>query len=275
MSEPRTRSRMTPFVQASIALHALAIPAVAFWPRRWPWIAGTLVADHCVVLAAGLFPKSAMLGPNLVRSRTARGDRSVILTFDDGPDPAVTPKVLDLLDARGATASFFCIGRRVERFPELAQEIIRRGHRIENHSHTHRLTFFFHTPSTLEREVLACQHAVERATGRAPVYFRAPAGIRSPLLQPVLARAGLALASWTRRGFDTVARDPVPVAARLTAALAPGDVLLLHDGAGATGEPRRAIVLEALPRVLDAIDDAGLRGRSWPDERQPSVAAHD
>jgi peptidoglycan/xylan/chitin deacetylase (PgdA/CDA1 family) len=253
----------TPFVRGSIALHAAAVPAVAVWPQQWPWVAGCLVTDHCVVLAAGLFPRSAMLGPNLVRSASAQEAGAVVLTFDDGPDPAVTPRVLDLLDARRATATFFCIGERVARCPELAQEIVRRGHRIENHTYTHRMTFFFHAPSTLEREVASCQDAVVRACGRAPAYFRAPAGIRSPLLQSVLGRRGLTLASWTRRGFDTFAREADSVVARLTRGLRAGDVLLLHDGADAAHERRGKIALEALPRVLDAIEGAGLRATSW------------
>ena len=249
-----------PLIRASLGLHVAAIPAVAIAPRHWPWVAGTLVADHCALAAAGLFPRSGLLGPNLVRCERARLAHQVVLTFDDGPDPAVTPAVLDLLDAHGAKASFFCIGERVARFPELATEIAARGHRIENHTYTHRNGFYFHLPRTLEREIKACQDVVQRACGAAPVLFRAPAGIRSPLLAPALARANLDLASWTRRGFDTVARDPASVVSRLTRGLAAGDILVLHDGARHPRAGRERVVLDALPRVLDAIAAAGLRG---------------
>src|SRR5262245_8003220 len=159
-------------------------------------------------------PRSELLGRNLVRSAAAERAGAVALTFDDGPDPDVTPGVLDLLDRHGSRASFFCIGERAVRHADLASEIARRGHRLENHSHTHRTGFFFHTPGALDREIGACQEALVRAAGRAPAFFRAPAGIRSPLLDAALARAGLELASWTRRGFDTIARDPAGVASR-------------------------------------------------------------
>lgn len=255
-----------PLVGASFALHAAAVPAVALAPRRWPLIAGALVANHCALLAAGLTPRSALLGPNLVRSETAAAAGAVVLTFDDGPDPAVTPRVLDLLATRGASATFFCIGERVRRHSDLVGEIARRGHRVENHTQTHRNLFFFHFPATLERELAACQEAVERASGRGPAFFRAPAGIRSPLLQGVLTRTGLRLASWTRRGFDTVARDPAAVAARLARGLAAGDVLVLHDGAAHPRPGRDRVVLEALPRVLDAIAARGLRVTALMDE---------
>jgi peptidoglycan-N-acetylglucosamine deacetylase len=268
MSAHAAKPGWTPMVGASIALHAAAVPAVAVAPRHWPWVAGALVANHCVLLGAGLAPRSAALGPNVVRSAAAASAGAVVLTFDDGPDPAVTPRILDLLDARRAAATFFCIGERVARHPDLVREIARRGHRVENHTQTHPNLFFFHFPGTLEREIAACQDAVVHACDRAPTYFRAPAGIRSPLLQGVLARADLRLASWTRRGFDTVARDPVAVAARLTRGMAAGDVLLLHDGAAHPREGRERVVLEALPRVLDAIAAAGLRASPLSDDAE-------
>lgn len=247
-----------PLIGASLALHAAALPTAALVPRLWPWIVGTLVADHLVILAGGLAPRSALLGPNLVRSDAAAASGGVVVSFDDGPDPVVTPRVLDLLDAHGAFATFFCIGERVARYPDLAVEIVRRGHRVENHSHRHRPLFYFHRPARLEREIAGCQDAIARACGRTPAYFRSPAGIRSPLLHGALARCGLQLVSWTRRGFDTVAHDPARVASRLTRGLAAGDVLVLHDGGG-------RVVLEALPRVLDTIAAAGLRAVALAD----------
>jgi len=259
MSGPDARMPLTPLIGTSLALHAAALPTAAIAPERWPWIVGALVADHLVILGGGLAPRSALLGPNVVRSEAAAASGGVVLTFDDGPDPAVTPRVLDQLDAHRASATFFCIGERVARCPELAQELVHRGHRVENHTHSHRALFFFHRPSSLDREIAACQEAVAQACGRVPSYFRAPAGIRSPLLQGALRRSGLKLVSWTRRGFDTVARDPAHVAARLTRGMRAGDVIVLHDGSSHSRSTARPMVTEALPRVLDAIAAAGLR----------------
>lgn len=251
--------RLSPFLRASVALHAAAIPALVWAPNRWPWIAGALVVDHQITIAGGLLPRSALLGPNLRRSRAAEAAGAVVLTFDDGPDPVVTPKVLDALDERNAKATFFCIGAHAARHRTLAAEIALRGHRLENHSHTHSNGFCFFPPAKLDREIGRCQEELQRASGRVPSFFRAPAGIRSPLLEAALVRAGLRLASWTRRGFDAVARDPAAVAARLTRNLRAGDVVLLHDGARHPHPGRERVVLEALPRVLDAIAAAGLR----------------
>ena len=96
-------------------------------------------------------------------------------------------------------------------------------------------------------------------TGQAPRFFRAPAGLRSPLLDPVLSRLGLRLATWTRRGFDTGVRDPERVTRRLLRGLGAGHILLLHDGHAARGPDGEPLLLRVLPDVLEAVAAAGLR----------------
>jgi len=260
MSGPDTSFRVPPFLAASGLLHLTALASFAFAPGWWRLATACLVADHAALTAAGLWPRSRLIGPNLVRlpaDRAAAGE--VALTFDDGPDPEVTPAVLDLLDRHGARASFFAIGRQAEARPELVAEIARRGHRVENHSYRHTHRFALLGPWAAGRELDRAQRILTAAAGRPPVWFRAPAGLRGPLLELVLAPRGLRLASWTRRGFDTVSGDPARVAARLTRGLRGGDVLLLHDGGGALTAEGRPVVLAALPRLLAAIAEQGLR----------------
>lgn len=252
-------------LRGSVAFHAFAAASALVWPDRWPWLAGALVANHSALVVAGLTPRSRWLGPNLTRlPEGASASGEVALTFDDGPDPATTPEVLRILSSRGATASFFCVGERVERSKQLAAEIVREGHRVENHTYRHSPAFFFHSPRTLRDELERCSAAVAEATGRAPIWFRAPAGFRGPLLQPTLEDQGLSLASWTRRGFDAFERDPKRVVRRLTRNLRARDILLLHDGSSARTASGRPVALEALPAVLDALDAAGLRAVPLP-----------
>jgi len=251
-----------PLLRASAVVHAAALGAVVARPALWPWAAVAVAADHLALVGASLAPRSGLLGPNL-RRLPARPDTAdaVALTFDDGPDPRVTPVVLDLLAGAGARASFFCIGRRARQHPDLVAEIVRRGHRVENHSDLHRHDFAFLPPRALARDLERAQASLAAAAGRAPMWFRAPAGFRNPWLGPVLARRGLRLASWTRRGFDTVSRDPRAVVARLTRGLAARDILLLHDRADAAGW---AVTPEALPRLLDRLGERGLRAIAIP-----------
>jgi len=260
VSGRREAYRPPALLAGSIGLHAAGVLALAAAPQQWPAVAGTLVANHVVLAAASLWPKSRWVGPNLVRLPAgAARRREVALTFDDGPDPEVTPRVLELLDGAAARATFFCIGRRAEAHPDLAAEIARRGHTVENHSHTHPHLFACYPRGALRREVERAQEAIAAAAGRAPRLFRAPAGLRNPLLDAVLHRTGLRLVSWTRRGFDAFGKDPKAIARRLLRGLAPRNILLLHDGStvGERGGNRQ--VLEVLPRVLDALAAQGLR----------------
>ena len=257
---PARPYKPTPTIKGSIGLHCLAGAGALVQPELWPWAAGGIAANHAVLTAIGLWPRSALLGPNLRRlppAAAARGE--IAITFDDGPDPEVTPRVLELLDAHGARASFFCIADRVASHAATCREIVQRGHGIENHSHRHSATFAFHGMGGFRREIGSAQQVFERACGRAPRFFRAPAGIRNPLLEPVLHQLGLGLVSWTRRGYDTRSGDADAVAARLTGGLAAGDILLLHDSGSARAPDGTPVVLGALERVLRAAAERGLR----------------
>jgi peptidoglycan/xylan/chitin deacetylase (PgdA/CDA1 family) len=255
-----TSPRQPPLVHASIGLHVFMAGIVTMQPSWWPMALATLVADHAVITAAGLWPTSTWLGPNLRRLSAAAIARSEIaITIDDGPDPEVTPRVLDALDALNARATFFCIGSQVLAHPGIAREIVRRGHAIENHSFHHRHNFSLLGPNGYEREILAAQRAISETVGGTPRFFRAPAGLRNVFLQPVLARHRLELTSWTRRGFDTVKRDVNAVSARLLAGLAPGDILLLHDGHAARSAEGEPVILEALTRLASAANQRSLR----------------
>lgn len=246
-------------------LHAAALATVVLQPALWPWALGAVAGNHLLLSCAVLWPRGRVLGPNITRlpaDAALRGE--VSLNFDDGPDPEVTPRMLDLLDRYRARASFFCVGEKAAAHPDIVREIARRGHSVENHSHRHPHAFAFYGLGGLRREVEKAQAVISRITGRAPEYFRAPAGFRSPLLDPVLARCGLRYVSWTRRGFDTVDGDAAAVLRRLTRGLAAGDVLLLHDVARARTEAGEPIALAVLPALLERLAAAGLKSVPLP-----------
>jgi peptidoglycan/xylan/chitin deacetylase (PgdA/CDA1 family) len=253
-----SRWPVPPLLWATAAIHAGALVLLLAAPTQWAWALAALVINHAVLTAVGLWPRSTALGENLVRLPAAAAARGEIaLTIDDGPDPEVTPAVLDLLDTAGARATFFCIAERAARHPQLVREIVRRGHSVQNHTHAHSHRFSLLGPRGFAREIEAAQHVLSGLTGEAPRFFRAPAGLRNPFLAPVLHRLGLTLASWTRRGYDTRERDPQRVLQRLTRGLAAGDILLLHDGHCARDAQGRPIILAVLPALL-----AELRGRA-------------
>jgi hypothetical protein len=199
-SEGGRRWKPMPVMRASVIVHAAAIVLLAADPQGWPWALGVLAANHFVLFCAALSPNDRLLGPNLSSlpaSAAARGE--ICLTFDDGPNPDVTPSVLDLLDRFQAKASFFCIGEKAAAYPELVREIARRGHSIENHSYDHRSAFAFFGTSWLRRQVEAAQET-HCARWTAAGFLSRSGRISKPASHFVLSNAGLRHVSWTRRG---------------------------------------------------------------------------
>ncbi len=255
----------TPTVKLSIATHAAAGIGLLAAPVEWPWALGAVALNQIVLTAAGLLPRTSLLGANITRLPVAAAARrEIALTIDDGPDPEVTPRVLDLLDAAGAKASFFCIGRRARQHPELCRAIVARGHSVENHGDSHSWVFATFGWRRMLADITSAQATLTGITGQAPRFFRPTAGLRNPLLDPILARLDLRLASWTRRPYDTQDGNPQHILDRLTRDLAAGDILLLHDGHAAPTAAGEPVILAVLPTLLKTLADAGLQPVTLP-----------
>jgi peptidoglycan/xylan/chitin deacetylase (PgdA/CDA1 family) len=246
-------------------LHGGFVLGVVVWPAIWLWLLAAVIANHLLLAIFGMRPRSTLLGANLSKLPYACvSDSCVALTFDDGPDPDVTPHVLEVLDRYDAKASFFCVAQRAARFPDLVREIVRRGHSVENHSDRHPVAFACYGPTALYREVMNAQQTLADITGCEPQFFRAPFGLRNPFMDPVLAQTTLRYVSWTRRGLDRVSRSPAKVLIRLTRRLSGGDILVLHDCASLLLSGDTPLVLEVLPPLLDRLMHCGLRSVSLP-----------
>lgn len=241
--------------QARLRLGLLALSqvvVVALWVAAgWKIGLAALALSHGAVLWSTFNPRSQLFCPALLR---LPGDApQVWLTIDDGPSEDTLP-ILDLLDAHGARATFFLVGERVRARPELAREIVRRGHGIGNHSDSHPQAAFWRLgPGALDAEIVANQRTLADVAGAAPRWFRSVVGHTNPFIAPVLARHGLTRVAWSARGFDGVRCDPDRVLARIERALSPGAIVLLHEGA-AHGHN-----VEILRRVLAAIQARGLQ----------------
>lgn len=245
------------FLKASAVLHVGAAVSVLLWPSTMAFAIASLIANHVVLATASLWPRSSLLGSNVLRLASHRAE--IALTLDDGPDPQVTPQVLDILAEKNIKATFFCIASKVQRYPELVQRMIAEGHHIENHSMQHRHYFSVMSMGGMRKEIMLAQQAIEDATGRKPQFFRAPAGLRNPFLDPILHRLDLKLVSWTRRGFDTRVHDANKITKRLLANAKAGDILLLHDGNSSRGKNGQAVILDVLPQLIEKITQQNLR----------------
>ncbi len=200
-----------------------------------------------------LHPASRGLGPAVNRFNTDQ--REVWLTIDDGPHPASTPAMLDLLDTHRARATFFLVGDAVASHPGLVSEILRRGHAVGNHSASHpHNTFWLAGPRRTAREIDRCEALLRACGATGPIHFRPPVGIKNHSLHPTLARRGLDLVLWSARGFDTLGFGPARSLALITRRLSPGSIILLHEVPGRMDDQ-----LTLAARLLEHLDREGYR----------------
>jgi peptidoglycan/xylan/chitin deacetylase (PgdA/CDA1 family) len=245
-------------------LPAIAAAAAAAWllPPGWAALAIAAIA----VALVGFFtyaiahPSSQFFIP--VVDRLASDAPVVALTFDDGPDPVVTPRILDLLAAHGARATFFVLGERAARHPDVIRRIHREGHTVGTHTQRHLLRFHFARPRFVRREI---EDAVDVVAGILPVrpaLFRPPQGLRTPNFASgwrLVRTRGLTCVTWSVRALDSLPTTADAIVGRVAHRLAPGAIVALHDGTGLGGGRDRAPTLAALPRILAACQARGLR----------------
>lgn len=161
--------------------------------------------------------------------RGSKSDNTVTLTFDDGPDPSGTPKLLSVLSRHGVKAAFFIIGRKAEEYPDLLRKIDEQGHVIGNHFYSHTWYTPFFTGRSLQREVAATQKAIQSAVAKVPNFLRPPAGLTNPHFPGILKRQRLSLIGWDVRPFDTSNKAGV-VIERVIRKIRSGSVILIHEG---------------------------------------------
>lgn len=178
------------------------------------------------LLVGTLDPSSRLFG--MIQTRCEKG---IWLTLDDGPDPATTPAILDLLDLHGAKATFFVIGKKAESHPELIEEIQRRGHQVGNHTYSHpQATFWCHGPFRTYREIARCQEVLEKIMGETPKIFRAPVGHHNVFVDPILRHFHMRLIGWDSRGFDAAGGARLEsIAAKIRATASAGSIVLAHE----------------------------------------------
>jgi peptidoglycan/xylan/chitin deacetylase (PgdA/CDA1 family) len=213
---------------AYLLLSQLAVVAT-WWRAGWGWGVVAMLLSHVPFLWGTLKPDSRVFSPVLRRLPTT--ERRLWLTIDDGPSDD-TAAILDLLDRHRARAMFFVVGDRALRHPELVREIVRRGHGIGNHSQGHPQAWFWALgPRRMREQIARNQATLTAITGVAPRWFRAVVGMANPFVSAPLREHGLARVAWSARGFDALASNPQAVVARIERDLAPGAIVLLHEGA--------------------------------------------
>jgi peptidoglycan/xylan/chitin deacetylase (PgdA/CDA1 family) len=246
------KTRAAVFALLFVATNASLALLFPFDLSRFALCAALYTTGTLLMLYLLFHPRNQFLVHNRWRVNSA-GKRALALTFDDGPNPEHTPELLRILAGKGVKATFFVVGRQAEEHPELVRRLAAEGHQVANHTYSHPSLFCFLPPARLREEIDRGQQAVFNACGSSPRYFRSPVGLRHPLVQVFLLRAGLEFISWRVRAFDTRLQTQESIARRITAKVVPGDIILLHDR---PGEPT-ARMLSALPGIIDSLKDQG------------------
>jgi peptidoglycan-N-acetylglucosamine deacetylase len=230
-------------------------------------LATDVIATGATCAAAGVFswaavaPSSQIFGPTIRRTEDAS---AIALTFDDGPNPAITPSLLDLLDRHQALATFFVMGRFVRAFPALAKEIAERGHTMGNHTDTHPALTFLSSRRIVD-ELDKCDHAIASATGRRSRWMRPPFGFRGPQLNSLIQRRrGMRVVMWSAMAWDWKAANSESVINHLRRVKG-GDIVLLHDGDHRVLEGDRRHTVAALEHWLPRWKDERIRFKNLDD----------
>lgn len=239
-----------PLLLSAIAAKLLAL---VVWFSSTRGAAATLFFAPDPFVLYALFVPSAQ-GLVRVYTRFVAERPAVWLTIDDGPDEHDTPRILDLLDRHSARATFFVIGERAARWPELVQEITRRGHQVAHHTHTHPAASFW--CASFERLGAELDRPLEvlRGMGIRPGFFRAPVGIKHLFLAHALDARDLKCVGWSLRSGDCRANSPERLVERMAQHLQPGTIVLLHEGPSVP----HAVRIRGIALLLETIATRGL-----------------
>ena len=238
------------FYAATLAAIVFAIRSALTTPPTLP-LAIALGGLYFAIMLSGVFFIELRMFADAL-NRGPRDARGVVLTFDDGPDPVHTRAVLDELDVAGAKATFFVIGRKAEKHPEIVKEIVARGHRVGVHGFSHDRLFSLRGPRRVRDDLEKAIACLEKITGERPELFRPPIGHTNPTIARVAEELDLVMIGWSVRARDGLAGTKASdVVMRVKRGLRDGAIVMLHD-ASEHGD-RAPAAVAALPGVLDAI----------------------
>jgi peptidoglycan/xylan/chitin deacetylase (PgdA/CDA1 family) len=188
-----------------------------------------------------------IFGPSVERGPK---NRTIYLTFDDGPNKRATPAILETLAAARVPAAFFMVGDHVQRFPGAARDVASAGHLVGNHTYNH-LKLHFAGPKKIRTQLRKTHEAIESVTGVTPRSFRAPHGYRSPFLISIIVDMSYTVFGWTFGVFDTARPGVEEIRRRVRKRLRPGAIVLLHDGDGYDQDGDRMQTAKALPGIIE------------------------
>jgi peptidoglycan/xylan/chitin deacetylase (PgdA/CDA1 family) len=242
----------------ALTLTVFVFCSVIFWESGYvEFVLGAIVAIYLAMTAYGSYKISSNY---FVKSISRGRNKSIALTFDDGPDPRNTPAILSILREHNMKATFFVIGKKAEQYPELLRQMHDEGHIIANHSYTHSYFIGFFSKKRLTRDLARCNEIIQQTIGQTPIFFRPPFGVTNPNYIAALKQNGLVSVGWSLRSMDTQAKNKYQLIDKVISKLKRGDIVLLHDHLPVTASALTDIIEhcknkrlypESLPRVIN------------------------
>ncbi len=240
-------------------INAIAIALLLIWlvtsffvPMVW-WVLPVIALIWFLITLCGSFLIQWNYHYPSLHSNKKIEDPFISLTFDDGPNPEFTPKVLKLLDQFNAKATFFCIGRQIEKHPEILKEIVANGHTIGNHTYSHSKTFGFYGTDKVIQELQKTNQLVVEKTGLQMNLYRPVFGVTNPNIEKAVKKMKLSSIGWNVRSLDTTPRTSEMVLKRITSKVSKGDIVLLHDTSEKTIQVLERLLLFLKEKNLQSV----------------------
>lgn len=204
----------------------------------------------CAIIAFMVWA-SADIGSNIYMNVICRANgerKEIALTFDDGPDEIMTPRVLDVLHSYNISATFFLVGEKVKRHPDIARRIVNEGHIVGNHTFSHKGTFTLCGAKRVMAELSECNRVIAETAGVMPRLFRPPFGVTNPIIGKVARKMGVQAIGWSIRSMDTIEGTPrVRIYDKVIKKLHSGAVILLHDRCRDADK----LIQQLIPGIMD------------------------
>lgn len=228
---------------------ALVLCGFAFWETGYvEVILGIIAVIYLISTTYGSFQIKANY---FVKSIHKGKKKSVALTFDDGPHPVNTPRILEILKEKNVKATFFLIGKNAEKYPDLVTRIDQEGHIVANHSYSHHYLIAFFSTDRLRRDLKRCNEIIFGILGKSPKFFRPPFGVTNPRYAAVLKQSGLQSIGWSLRSFDTRAKNKYQFIEQVISKLQKRDIILLHDNLSVTADALEDLIEHCRSKHID------------------------
>lgn len=223
-------------------------------------VAVVLTVSAILFVLASIFFDEAVLVRKGTLYYVPVSEKVVALTFDDGPSPEWTPKILEALKSAKVKATFFMLGNHVEKYPEIAKLVAEEGHEIGNHTYDHHVLLYYKTEE-LRKEIKETERVIKQVTGTDTKYFRPPKAWLNPQEKQEIKDMGYKIILWTINSKDWVTFDDKYIVRYIVKHISPGDIILFHDSGGVFGTEggNRQETVKAIPRLAEKLRERGYR----------------